>query len=370
MHKKIGFITLLSILATVLTAAAVSAQNAPTASSLATAPTTITKDYRQDDWEFDEDSFVDEDGVTWYLHPDGWYYDFKPGEEPDYFDDSFYDEGDFGDFGDFDDEDPGDYGDDQDYDPFEGMSDEEIAAREESTTGKTPAKPGSHPWQVALVDSRESNAYNGQFCGGSLIAPQWVLTAAHCLEGTSASEVDIVIGRDTLSSNAGERIPVAKIISHEDYLSGKDENADIALIKLSRPAKQGEVVALANNHATGHLDDAGVDVTASGWGLLQEMANTSPDKLHEVSTEIVSPEQCKVAYGNDINNSVICAGEPEGGKDSCNGDSGGPLVTKESGKPVQVGVVSWGDGCGLAGSYGVYTKVAAFQNWLTTNMNS
>ena len=250
------------------------------------------------------------------------------------------------------------------------MSDEEIAAREGSTTGKTPATPGSHPWQVALVDSRESNAYNGQFCGGSLIAPQWILTAAHCVEGTSADEVDIVIGRSTLSSTTGERIPAVEIISHEDYLSGRDDNADIALIKLSRPATKGEIVALANNHATGHLDDAGVDVTTSGWGILHEFAEDAPDRLHEVTTEIVSPQECKVAYGSDINSSVICAGEAEGGKDSCSGDSGGPLVTKESGTPVQVGVVSWGDGCGLAGSYGVYTKVAAFQNWLTTYMNS
>ncbi|MEM9775654.1 MAG: serine protease [Chloroflexota bacterium] len=305
-------------------------------------------------WD-DEESFV-EDGVTWYLHDDGYYYDYPQDEDAD--SSGWFEWGNE----DLDDDEFSDYSD---------YTEEELAEREASTTGKTPASPGEYLWQVALVDSYASNGYDGQMCGGSLIAKEWVLTAAHCLEGgMQASDIDIVIGRDVLSSNEGERIPAEKLILHKAYTSGRDENADIALIKLSRPATKGQIVSLANNQATGHLDDAGVDVSVSGWGLLNELDDTSPDRLHEAQTSIVSNAVCNVAYGGEINNSALCAGEAEGGKDSCQGDSGGPLVAFDGGDAVQVGVVSWGEGCGLAGYYGVYTRVATFQDWISQNMDS
>ncbi len=374
MNNKFRIITILAILATVLTAAIASADNA--GATLMPNPANGGRDFRQSGDGLDEESFVDEDGVTWYLHEDGWYYDVRPGEldeweyddSDDYGDDASYDDGAYDDgWGEFDDDEWDEF--DDDFDIEDDYTEEELAAREESATGKVPAEDGEHPWQVALVSRGENNAYDGQFCGGSLIAPEWILTAAHCLEEESADSVDVVIGRNTLSSSDGERIPAEQIILHSDYMDGSDENADIALIKLSRPATEGEIISLANNQTTGHLDDAGVDVTVSGWGLLHELDETSPDELHDVSTEIVSNELCNVAYDGEINNSVLCAGEEEGGKDSCNGDSGGPLITNEGGEPLQVGVVSWGEGCGLENYYGVYTRVAAFQDWMAEHMN-
>ncbi len=374
MTYKFKHITILAILATFLTAAIASADH--TADGTVTG-TNSDRDYRQSGDILDEDSFVDEDGVTWYLHEDGWYYDVPVGEldEWDSFDDASYDDdywGDEDDWDDFDDDDWEEFSGDEDDDfNFEDdFTEEELAAREESATGKTPAKAGDHPWQVALVYRGESNAHDGQFCGGSLIAPEWILTAAHCVEEDTAEDVDVVIGRNTLSSDAGERIPAEKIILHSAYMNGDDENADIALIKLSRPATKGQVIATVNNNTNGHLDDDGVDVTVSGWGLLHEFDETSPDKLHAVNTEIVSNQECNIAYDGSINNSVLCAGEKEGGKDSCNGDSGGPLVTNEGDEPVQVGVVSWGEGCGLENYYGVYTRVATFQDWMAEHMGS
>ncbi|MFT5196064.1 MAG: hypothetical protein ACI9EW_001837 [Cellvibrionaceae bacterium] len=366
MNKKFRVLTILVLLATFLTAAITFADTTSTQPN----PTALAKDYRQDDGSFDEDEamFIDEDGVTWYLHDDGWYYDVPAGEFTGW--EEWEDSDDFQEFEDDDDWEFSNEDEEGEESEYEDMSEEELAAREASTTGKEPAAAGSHPWQVALVERGEPDAYYGQFCGGSLIARDWILTAAHCVEDSHASEIDIVIGRDVLSSNTGERIAAKQIIIYAAYTSGRDENADIALIKLSRPATKGQIVAIANNTTTGHLDDAGINVTISGWGLLNETDEDVPDRLHEADTEIVSNSVCNITYDGEINNSVLCAGEKEGGKDSCQGDSGGPLVTHENGTPVQVGVVSWGDGCGLAGNYGVYTRVAAFQDWLSSNMKA
>ena len=91
--------------------------------------------------------------------------------------------------------------------------------------------------------------------------------------------------------------------------------------------------------------------------------------MHTVNTEIVSNEECNISYDGEINNSALCAGDANGGEDSCSGDSGGPLVTFENGEPVLVGVVSWGEGCGLENYYGVYARVATFQDWMARHMN-
>lgn len=232
-------------------------------------------------------------------------------------------------------------------------------------TGKTPAQKGAQPWMVALVDSDTKNAHKGQFCGGSLIAPQWVLTAAHCLEGTDASGVDVVIGRHTLSSNEGERIPAAELALHvgyPDYSDGQDN--DIALIRLSRPATKGTPIKLVND-ANEYVDDAGTLARVTGWGVLTEDGDDAPDVLHGVNVPVVTQTACQAVYGSDLLPDGLCAGREEGGADSCYGDSGGPLVGRDrNGHPVQIGVVSWGDECGAAGNYGVYARLTEYDSWV------
>ncbi len=230
---------------------------------------------------------------------------------------------------------------------------------EYGTTGKTEATQGEQPWMVALVDDG-IDAYDGTFCGGTLIAPQWVLTAAHCIEDMRAAEVDVVVGRYQLTSNQGERIDVTHLIMHPDY----NEFHDIALIHLATPATAGQPIPLVTN-ANEYLDDASTEARVTGWGMIPEKGEEFyPDKLHGVSVPITTDAQCKTTYGRDVDSTVICAGLESGGADSCDGDSGGPLVVPDGNNWALAGVVSWGDGCGLPGGYGVYTRVTSYEAWI------
>ncbi len=241
-----------------------------------------------------------------------------------------------------------------------------VSSASADETGKTPAVKGEQPWMVGLVDSGTNNAHEGQFCGGSLIAPNWVLTAAHCLEGVqNADEVDVVIGRYQLSSNEGERIPAAEMAVHPGYPEYEDnQNNDIALIRLSRPATKGTPISLISA-ANEYVDDPGTMARVTGWGVLTEESEKTPDMLQGVNIPVVTQTACQLVYGDDLMSDDLCAGLEDGGADSCYGDSGGPLVsTDRNGNPVQIGIVSWGEGCGVAGNYGVYTRLTEYNNWI------
>ncbi|MEM7111254.1 MAG: trypsin-like serine protease [Chloroflexota bacterium] len=240
------------------------------------------------------------------------------------------------------------------------------AAGSQEDTGKTPAQPGAQPWMVSLADAYSSNGHDAHICGGSLIAPQWVLTAAHCTEDMAAGDLDIVINRHTLSTDAGERIKAAQIIEHPGYANAEDgEDNDIALIKLSRPATQGQPIALITD-ATEQLDDAGTMARVTGWGRVPEKGLESTDVLHGVNVPIVSQTACNAVYDGDVTDDAVCAGFEQGGADSCEGDSGGPLIVPNGSGWVQAGIVSWGGeaGCGAAGQYGVYARLTEYDDWI------
>jgi len=227
---------------------------------------------------------------------------------------------------------------------------------------------GAYPWMVALVSSRNTNANSGQFCGGTLIRPDWVLTAAHCVVDSTASRIDLVLGRHNLSDSAvGERIAAKKIIVHNLYDASNQIN-DIALVQLETPSTQANVQLIDAN--TEELSNPGSEATVIGYGLMKEQAMSGPGKLYNVNVPVVTNDNCKIAYGDDsIIDSMICAGYPEGGKDSCQGDSGGPLVVFNSDKVAQLtGIVSWGNGCARPKFYGVYTRVSAFTDWIDENI--
>ncbi len=238
-------------------------------------------------------------------------------------------------------------------------------------TGKTPAQSGAQPWMAVLVDVGEPNVREGQFCGASLIAPQWILTAAHCVEDQSPTSVDVVVGRYQLTSDQGERIGAKRIIPHPGYVNEQDGQAnDIALIELNRPTAAGRPISLIDA-ANAAADDPGVLARIAGWGRVPEKGLDVTDKLYSVDVPVVPQQACQVAHDGDIQADELCAGLPQGGADSCEGDSGGPLfVPAAGGKAVQIGITSWGgDGCGLPQSYGVYTRLTEYEHWIKTQID-
>ncbi len=224
--------------------------------------------------------------------------------------------------------------------------------------GGFPAADGAWPWMAALV-YQWSDPYNGQFCGGALIHSNWVLTAAHCLGGN----MDVVLGTNDLTASAGtyERIQVIRQIPHPNYNSDTSDN-DIALLELAQASTQ---TTIAWNTDSSY-NAAGTNSTVIGWGNTAYPSISYPEILMQVDVPLVSNATCGAAYPGEITSNMLCAGYAEGGKDSCQGDSGGPLmVAVGSGSYVQVGIVSWGEGCALAGYYGVYTRVSNYDAWIS-----
>ena len=259
--------------------------------------------------------------------------------------------------------------------------------------GGVEAETGAWPWQVALVQPRGSG-YR-QFCGGSLVHPRWVLTAAHCVQNVSAGDIQVLAGTHELGEG-GRRIDVKAIRSHRGY---RPIENDIALLELARPAGVGEAVALPDAARSAAVAEPGATATAIGWGLLRPLrcergekagahecrphgggaghyvdgltggpvdpSDVRTSRLMQVALPLVGEEACREAYpGEPVDGRTLCAGLEKGGKDSCQGDSGGPLVVRDGGEWVQVGVVSWGAGCAKPGRYGVYTNVGAFAEWV------
>ncbi|RWX09060.1 trypsin-like serine protease [Rhizobium hidalgonense] len=252
--------------------------------------------------------------------------------------------------------------------------------------GGQTAKKGEWPWQVKILapDPEQRGRFGGH-CGGSLIAPRWILTAAHCVTSGRSGKQDL-FARDLLIVEGKSKIDkviavdgpdkpglaVEDVVIHEDFDRKVFAN-DIALIKLAEPAvSRPAILASASDD---EVESAGHKAVVTGWGYTKADHGWDdkylPTELQEVELPIVPREDCRAAYRdssmrmNPIDERNVCAGYAEGGKDACQGDSGGPLVAQRPDKRwIQLGIVSWGAGCAEAEHYGVYTRVAAFRDWI------
>jgi len=236
---------------------------------------------------------------------------------------------------------------------------------------------GAWPWMAGLVRASQVDTYQGQFCGGSLIDDDWVLTAAHCTIGNNPDEIDVIIGVHDLeldlNNGIGERIGVKRIIMHPEYDDRTMMN-DLSLIQLDRPVTGFSPVSLVS----GTSDLATRLATAIGWGDtdIRQFQQNYPTTLQQVELPIVSNTTCIAAYDDWIPNNtphsnfdgMICAGYAQGGKDSCSGDSGGPLIVYESNHWELAGITSFGDGCAEPGRYGVYTRVSHYLDFIADTL--
>ncbi len=228
--------------------------------------------------------------------------------------------------------------------------------------GGTDASIADFPWQVYYESGN-------LMCGGSIIAGNWIITAAHCTENEDGSSVPVsemfikAGATNPYNASEGKRYQISEFILHEDYNSKTLDN-DIALLKLKDPVdvpNARPIKLVTKDDAREGATDPGVISWVTGWGLTNLSPEELPYKLQKVQLPIVSREQASTVWRR-ISDNVIMAGYNDATRDACNGDSGGPLVVPVSGEYRLAGITSWGsEDCD---TYSAYTRISDYESWI------
>ncbi|CAM4726801.1 unnamed protein product [Leuciscus chuanchicus] len=229
----------------------------------------------------------------------------------------------------------------------------------------------SQPWMAAIFKG------DGFICGGTLIAPCWVLTAAHCFpagKDTQKKKYSVILGKNAINETNSvkeQRFTVSKLVVHEDYdYTTENYNHDIALLKIV--GSDGQCAAKTNSVRTACLPPfqqmlpAGFYCDIAGYGRHQKGGFEYSRILKKAQVKLISQNECQNYYSKDeVNGNMLCATGRDWEEDACQGDSGGPLVCEINHTMFLFGIISWGKECAEKSKPGVYTKVSNYNHWIS-----
>ncbi|MGW3731023.1 S1 family peptidase [Streptomyces sp. F001] len=224
--------------------------------------------------------------------------------------------------------------------------------------GGTTTTTTAYPFMMQITDASQD-----QFCGGTLVSPTKVVTAAHCMVGETTSSVRVVGGRTYLNGTNGTVSRVSKIWIHPSYTDVTNGD-DVAVLTLSTSMPYTTAPYVSSSQTSVYA--AGTTARILGWGTTSS-GGSSSNQLRTATVPTVSDSSCAGSYGSDfVASDMVCAGYTSGGVDTCQGDSGGPLLI--GGRLA--GITSWGEGCAAAGYPGIYTRLTTFSSLVTAQVNS
>lgn len=231
--------------------------------------------------------------------------------------------------------------------------------------GGTTAESNEFPWQVSLQYRSGTSWYH--FCGGSLVAPNWILTAAHCLDGMGGYTLRVALGDHTLSttSNNEQHITPTNLYIHGSYDGdGAGIPNDIGMVKLESDASYTSYVQPVDYASATDTFSSTDECFISGWGLESATGSTA-NTLKKSDMDVMTNQRCRRTWGaSSILSSHICINDHDSDSSACMGDSGGPLVCVRDGSFLLAGLTSWGSSQCHTNYPNVYTRISSFRDWV------